>query len=51
MLVCVLPNVGWLIPRVHLELINKNPKALTYQYPSKDEEGITRDAMSITKTI
>jgi len=38
-------------PRVHLEFSKKNPKTLAYQSLAKAEEGLTRDAKGITKTI
>ena len=51
MLVCILVNVEEFKPRVHPELSNKNPRALTYQSSAKDEEGLTRYADMITETI
>jgi hypothetical protein len=41
MLVCILPLVGGFRPMVHLELTNKNPKALTYQSSAESDEGLT----------
>jgi hypothetical protein len=36
---------------IHPDLTKKKPKALTYQSSAKAEEGITQNAMRITKTI
>jgi hypothetical protein len=50
MLVHVL-NVGEFRRKVCPKLSNKNPRAPAYQSSAKVEEGLTRDAKSITETI
>jgi hypothetical protein len=51
MLAHVLLNSREFRPKVHPELTNKNPKASTYQYSVKTEEGLTRDTMRIIEAI
>jgi hypothetical protein len=51
MLARSLLNVGEFRPKVHPKLTNKNPRVLAYQSSAKADEGLTRDAKRITKTI
>jgi hypothetical protein len=43
--------LGIFRPRVFPELVQKNPKALTYQSLAKVDEGLTQDVDRITETI